>query len=98
MHAALHLARDFEDTRARAQLIDAVSGRRHEGLRGFAAAALHDLGEHAVALEAARQLADSRHLTTLTFASLVLAGASGKEQLPLLTEPRVRRIQLGWGP
>jgi hypothetical protein len=98
VRAALHLARDFEDARARTQLIDAVSGPRHEGLRGFAAAALYDLGEHAVALRAARELADSKHLATLTFASLVLAGASGKEQGPLLTEPRVRRIQLGWGP
>jgi hypothetical protein len=98
VRCALHLARDFGDARARIQLLDAANGRRHEALRGLVAAALYDLGEHAVALEAARNLAQSRHLPTLAFASLVLAGASGKESLPLITEPRVRRIQLGWGP
>jgi hypothetical protein len=98
VRAALHLARDFGDARARTQLLDAANGRRHEALRGLVVAALYDLGEHAVALEAARRLAQSRHLPTLAFASLVLAGASGKEALPLITEPRVRRIQLGWGP
>lgn len=98
VHAALCLARDFEDARARAQLIDAVGPGRHETLRGLANAALYDLGERELALAAATDLARSTKLPTLTFGNLVLAAASAKQDLPLVTEARVRRIQLGLTP
>jgi hypothetical protein len=98
VRAALHLARDFGDPRSRRELVDALGSRRREPLQGLVAAALYDLGEQAIALDGARELATSHHLPTLTFANLVLAAALGKEPLPLLTEPRVRRIQLGWSP
>lgn len=96
VRAALCLARDYDDERARRQLADAALSPRREPLRGLAAAALFDLGEHARALEAATALAESTRLGTLTFATLVLAAASSKESEPLVTEPRVRRLQLGW--
>jgi hypothetical protein len=96
VRAALHLARDFADERARDQLLDAALTPRREPLRGLAAAALFDLGERDRALEAAGALAESPRAATLTWSCLVRAAASGKETLPLLTETRVRRIQLGW--
>jgi hypothetical protein len=98
VRAALHLARDYGDARSRLELVHALGSRKHEGVRGLVAAALHDLGEQASALEGARELSGSRHLPTLAFANLVLAAASGKERTPLITEARVRCIQLGWGP
>jgi hypothetical protein len=98
VRAALCLARDFDDARARAQLANAVESGRNEALRGLAAAALFDLGEHARAVAAAEELAQSTKLPTLTFASLVTLAAAGKESGPLVSEPRVRRIQLGWVP
>ena len=96
VRAALCLARDYDDERARRQLLDAALSPRREPLRGLAAAALFDLGERARALEAATALAASARLGTLTFATLVLSAAAGKESGPFVTEPRVRRIQLGW--
>jgi hypothetical protein len=96
VRAALCLARDYADERAREQLLDTATAPRREPLRGLAAAALFDLGEQERALETAAALAESTRLCTLTWATLVLAAASGKETLPLVTEPRVRRIQLGW--
>jgi hypothetical protein len=98
IRAALSLAREFEDARARTQLEHVVENGRHEALRGLAAAALFDLGAHERAVMAAGELAESSKLPTLTFANLVLLAASGKESGPLVTEPRVRRIQLGWVP
>lgn len=96
VRAALCLARDYADERARRQLYDAAVAPRREALRGLAAAALFDLGEQTRAVEAATALTESARLGTLAFATLVLAAASGKESGPLVTEPRVRRIQLGW--
>ena len=98
VRAALHLARDFGDARAKTQLLEAARGKRNEALRGLAAAAVFDLGEHGAALEVATDLAISRYLPTLTFANLVLASASAMDGLPLVTEARARRIQLGWVP
>jgi hypothetical protein len=96
VRAALCLARDYADERARQQLLDTATAPRREPLRGLATAALFDLGEQERAVEVATTLAESTRLGTLTWATLVLAAASGKETLPLVTEPRVRRIQLGW--
>jgi len=98
VRAALHLAREFGDVRARGQLLEAARGKRNEALRGLATAAVFDLGERAPALEAAGELAMSRQLPTLTFANLVLAASAAMDGPPLVTEAHVRRIQLGWVP
>ena len=98
VRAALCLARDFGDDRARLQLAHAVEKGQDEALRGLASAALFDLGERERAVSAADELAQSAKLPTLTFGNLVLLAASGRESGPLVTEPRVRRIQLGWWP
>jgi hypothetical protein len=96
VRAALCLAGDYGEERARQQLHDVASAPRREPLRGLAAAALFDLGERGAAIEVATALAESRRLATLTWSCLVEAAASGKETAPLITEPRLRRIQLGW--
>jgi len=96
VRAAFHLAHDYGDERAQQQLLDAARATRREPIRGLAAAALFDLGEHRMALDTAATLTESRSLATLTWSCLVLTAASGKESSPLMTEPRVRRIQLGW--
>jgi len=96
VRAAFHLAHDYGDERAQQQLVDTARAPRREPLRGLAAAALFDLGEHGMAVDTAASLAESRNVATLTWSCLVLTAASGKESAPLLTEPRIRRIQLGW--
>ena len=96
VRAAFHLAHDYGDERAQRQLVDAARAPLRDPLRGLAAAALFDLGDRRTALDAAASLSESRSLPTLTWSCLVLTAASGKESLPLLTEPRVRKIQLGW--
>jgi hypothetical protein len=96
VRAALCLAREFDEARARVQLAHVTENGRLEALRGLATAALFDLGERERALLAAGELAESPKLPTLVFSNLVLLAASGKESGPLVTEPRVRRIQLGW--
>ena len=96
VRAAFHLAHDYGDERAQQQLVDAARASRREPLRGLAAAALFDLGEHGTAVDTAASLAESRSVATLTWSCLVLTASSGKESTPLLTEPRIRRIQLGW--
>jgi hypothetical protein len=98
VRAALCLAREFEETRARVQLAHVVESGRNETLRGLGAAALFDLGERERAVMAAGELAESAKLPTLAFANLVLLAAAGKESGPLVTEARVRRIQFGWVP
>jgi hypothetical protein len=65
-------------------------------LRGLAAAALLALGNRKEALDAANAVEESPKLSALAWAAVVRAGASGLERVPLVTEPRFRRIQLGW--
>ena len=95
VRAALHLARDYGVDRCREQLFDATKHPRCEKLRGLAAAALFDLGNHAEALEAVNVHEKEPKLPALAWASVVRAGASGHETGPLVTESRFRRIQLG---
>jgi hypothetical protein len=96
VRAAFHLAHDYGDERAQQQLLDAARAPRREPIRGLAVAALFDLGQHGVAVDAAATLTESRSVATLTWSCLVLTAASGKESSPLMTESRVRKIQLGW--
>jgi hypothetical protein len=96
VRAALHLARDYGVDRCREQLFDVVKSPRREQLKGLAAAALFDLGNEKEALDAVSAADPSQKPPALAWASMVRAGASGLERGPLVTEPRFRRIQLGW--
>jgi hypothetical protein len=96
VRAALCLARNYGIDRYRDQLFDMLRNPRREPLRGLAAAALFDLGNRKEALDAANVVEDSPKLSALAWAAVVRAGASGVERAPLVTEPRFRRIQLGW--
>jgi hypothetical protein len=96
LRAALCLAQNYGVDRYREQLFDVMRNPRREPLRGLAAAALFDLGNRKEALDAANVVEESPKLSALAWAAVVRAGASGLERAPLVTEPRFRRIQLGW--
>jgi hypothetical protein len=96
VRAALHLARDYGVERCREQLLDVAQNPRREKLHGLAAAALFDLGARSEALEVVSAGERTLKLPELAWAMLVRAGAAGVERGPLVTEPRFRRIQLGW--
>jgi hypothetical protein len=96
VRAALCLAQNYGVDRYREQLFDLMRNRRREPLRGLAAAALFDLGNRKEALDAVNAVEDSPKLSALAWGAVVRAGASGVERSPLVTEPRFRRIQLGW--
>ncbi len=96
VRAALYLARDYGVDRCREQLFDVAKSPRRESLKGLAAAALFDLGNQQEALDAVSEGDRGHKPPGLAWASVVRAGASGLERGPLVTEPRFRRIQLGW--
>ena len=97
VRAALYLARDHGRSDLLTLLRRAASNSRREVLRGLATACLCDAGERDVCRIAANRLAQSRQLSTMTWAALVAAGVGiGPASGPLVTEPRFRRIQLGW--
>jgi len=95
VRAALHLIRDYGDRRPLDALRAVAASPRREAIRGLAAAALFDAGEHELASELGRPLLDSRHLTSLAWGGLVEA-ALRKHAGEVTTEPNVRRIQNGW--
>jgi hypothetical protein len=96
IRAAMHLARDHGRSEMRKALIEAATGKRDE-IRGVAAAALWDLGEHELARKMAEQAEAGRSLSSLTWAALVSAAAAGKLGTDsLLAEPTFRRVQWGW--
>jgi hypothetical protein len=96
IRAAMHLARDHGRSEMRKALIEAATGKRDE-MRGVAAAALWDLGEHDLARKVAEQAEVGRSLSSLTWAALVTAAAAGKlGSDSLLAEPTFRRVQWGW--
>ncbi|MEZ4223787.1 MAG: hypothetical protein R3B13_22755 [Polyangiaceae bacterium] len=92
VRAALYLARDHERGDLASALERVAESPRREPLRGLATAALYDLGRHERARELAAGAGGSKHLSTSAWAALV-ARADGA---PVLTEPRFRRVQLGW--
>jgi len=96
IRAAMYLARDHGRSEMRKALIEAATGKRDE-IRGVAAAALWDLGEHELARKVAEQAEAGRSLSSLTWAALVSAAAAGKLGADsLLAEPTFRRVQWGW--
>ena len=95
VRAALHLVRDYDDPRPRELLRVAAASSRREALRGLAVAALFDAGDREWAVECAKSLIISRHLTSVAWGALIQA-AHAKNAAEVVTEPSVRRIQFGW--
>jgi len=95
VRAALHLIRDYDDPRPLELLRVAASSPRRETVRGLAAAALYDAGDRDLALERAKSLITSRHLTSVAWGSLIQAAQANNSQ-DVTSEPSVRRIQFGW--
>jgi hypothetical protein len=92
----MYLARDHGRSEMRKALVEAATGKRDE-IRGVAAAALWDLGEHELARKVAEQAEAGRSLSSLTWAALVSAAAAGRLGADsLLAEPTFRRVQWGW--
>jgi hypothetical protein len=110
VRAALHLAREYGDGRFREQLLDTARAPKREQLRGFAAAALFDIGEREAAASVAEELNTSKQLGAQAWCALVRAGLSTAQdghvggRSPsarladgcLVTEASYRRLQLGW--
>jgi hypothetical protein len=97
VRAAMHLARDHGKAEWRAAIGEIAESPKREELRGVAAAALWDLGDKAGARRTADALEGSRVLSTMTWATLVLAASEGKLAAGnLLSEPTFRRVQCGW--
>ncbi|MEO7035400.1 MAG: hypothetical protein ABI548_15845 [Polyangiaceae bacterium] len=95
VRAALHLVRDYEDSRPLDLLRAAATNARRETVRGLAAAVLFDAGERDLALECANGLLASRQLASLAWGALIQA-AHARGATEIVTEPTVRRIQFGW--
>lgn len=95
VRAALHLARDYGDSRPLDLLRVAATSPRREAVRGLAAAGLFDAGETALALELSRSLTTSRQLASVAWGALIQA-AHAKGISEITDEPSVRRIQFGW--
>jgi hypothetical protein len=95
VRAALHLIRDYDDARPRELLRVAASSARREALRGLAVAALFDAGDREWAVDSAKSLMTSRHLSSVAWGALIQA-AHAKNTPEVTTEASVRRIQFGW--
>ena len=100
VRAALYLVKDHGRTDLHQQLLATAGSARREMLRGLAAAALHDLGDVAVAARCAENLLGSKQVPTMTWAALVRVlgrgDSGGAAHGRVLTEPNHRRIQQGW--
>jgi hypothetical protein len=95
VRAALHLVRDYDDPRPLDLLRVAASSPRREAVRGLATAGLFDAGEKELALDLAKDLLGSRHLSSVAWGALIQAAhATGASEVT--DEPTVRRIQFGW--
>lgn len=95
VRAALVLGRTYGQKDVIEPLIRLARSRRHEVLRGLAAAALFDLGERDLAGHFADELVNSSKLPCVGWAALIRAGSAAKVKT-LVTEPAFRRIQIGW--
>jgi hypothetical protein len=93
IRSALYLARDHGREDLTSALEKVASNTRREPLRGLAVAALHDVGKREKAQTLASGILGSKHLPTAAWAALVSRADS---DLSVLSEPRYRRVQLGW--
>jgi len=96
IRAAMHLARDHSKGEMRKGIVEAATGKRDE-IRGVAAAALWDLGDHDLARKVAERAETSRSVSSMAWGALVSAAAAGKlGNETVLAEPTFRRVQWGW--
>jgi hypothetical protein len=95
VRAALHLVRDYDDSRPLELLRVVANSSRRAALRGLAVAALFDAGDREYALDCVKSLIASRHLAQVAWGALIQA-AHAKSSAEVITEPSVRRIQFGW--
>jgi hypothetical protein len=95
VRSAMYLARDHRRDDLKSALSAIADNPRHDGLRGFAAAALYDLGERAQPIALTMALVQSRQLTTAVWGALLRAAEAGAIDR-LVSEPTYRRVQLGW--
>ena len=95
IRSAMYLARDHGRHDLREALVELARNVRQEGLRGFAAAALFDLGERDATVSLVDDLVKSRQLGTATWGALVRVAETGTLDR-LVAETTYRRLQLGW--
>jgi hypothetical protein len=95
VRAALHLVRDYGDSRPLELLRLAAVRTRGEAVRGLAAAVLFDLGERDFAANCAKSLLSSRHLASVAWGALIQV-AHAQNSSEVTSEARVRQIQFGW--
>jgi hypothetical protein len=100
VRAAMYLARDHGRDDLRSALVELAKGSKGEELRGLAMAALWDVGMRSEALAVADELALSKTITNVGWASLVraasVAASGGGAAQELVTEPTFRWLQWGW--
>lgn len=96
LRAELYLARDHGRADLERDLYDVARSARCEPLRGLATAALYDVGARDVAATLAPGLLGSKQVATVAWAALVRLHATRKLDEPVVSEPRFRRLQLGW--
>jgi hypothetical protein len=95
VRSAMYLARDHRRDDLRTALSTIAENPRHDALRGFAAAALYDLGEREQPAALSLSLVQSRQITTHTWGALLRAAEAGGLDR-VVSEPTYRRVQLGW--
>ena len=95
VRSAMYLARDHRRDDLKNALGAIADNPRHDGLRGFAAAALYDLGEHDHPAALSLSLVQSRQIATAAWGALLRAAEAGAIDR-LVSEPNYRQVQLGW--
>jgi len=100
VRAALYLARDHGRADLRGALLEAARTAKREDVRGLAAAALWDAGDHDRASEVCDELIASKSIGNVAWGALIRVAEarrrSGAEPAPLLVEAPLRWIQWGW--
>jgi hypothetical protein len=96
VRSALHLVRDYGLVHYQQRLVEIAGSSGPERVRGLAAAALFDVGQREVAVEAARGFRASRQHSTLAWSALLGVWQRGRERGPLVTDTRFRWVQRGW--
>jgi hypothetical protein len=95
VRAARCLARGYGRPDLVQSLVDVGADAEREHLRGLAAAALWDVGEHDRAIALANELVESKALCSSVWAAAVQQAAL-EPGADVLVEPRFRRLQWGW--
>jgi hypothetical protein len=97
VRSALYLARDHGRKDLLRPLADAAKSTRAESLRGLALAALFDAGAVSEAESLLNHSLPSKlSAKTAAWTALLRVHITGGVQGPVVSEPRFRRLQLGW--